>query len=68
MFKALRLSKLIEKALDTVRRILEAFMGFINTSWDKFQKSIDQFDAGKKLEKFADGMKNKLGKIGKVFG
>jgi len=68
LFKALRLSKLIEKALDTVRRILEAFMGFINTSWDKFQKFIDQFDAGKKLEKFADGMKNKLGKIGKVFG
>jgi len=69
LFKALRLSQLIQRALDTVRRILEAFMGFINTSWDKFQHFFDQFDAGKKLEQLADGLKQKVGnKLGKVFG
>lgn len=72
MFKALRLSKLIERALITVRKILEAFISFINTSWDKFQKFFDEFDAGKKLERFTDGIKNsfvgKVGKIGNVFG
>ena len=75
LFKALRLSKLIQRALDTVRKILAAFIDFINKSWFKFQNFFDQFDAGKKLERFTNGIKNTFGKggklggkIGKVFG
>lgn len=69
MFKALRLSKLIERALTMARKILEAFMSFINTSWDKFTDFFGQFDAGKKLERFTHGIKNSfVGKVGKIGG
>ena len=69
LFKALRLSKLIERALTMARNILEAFMRFIEMSWEKFTDFFGQFDAGKKLERFKNSLVGKVGKLGeKVFG
>lgn len=67
MFKSLRLSNLIEKLTEAGKRLLDAIKDLIVVAWEKFQGFAEEFQAGKKIKNFINGINPMQSKPAQMF-
>lgn len=61
LWKCVRWTELIQRAISAVQRLLKASTQFFQTSWDRITGFLDEFDAAKKVGRFVTSNVAKLG-------
>lgn len=59
-------SRVIQRATEAARRLLDAVVTFVQKAWDKFSGFLQEFDAAKKLGRFVSNIRPFQGKVGKA--
>ena len=68
LMDCLSFSKLIQKAADAARKLIQAVLAFVQAAWKKFSGFLDEFDAAKRLGRFVQGIRPlKNTKVGQAF-
>jgi hypothetical protein len=67
MLKSVQLSNLINKLAEAAKRLINAIKNLVVLAWEKFQNFAEQFQAGKKIKNWVNGLSPLNSTAGTVF-